>query len=112
LHNCRINEGTNQQPTASIKLSIMDNNGSEIESAFIYYIPDTDDNLHLRQKTIVLPENASFVYLDFMMSGQGTFKVSEPQINYGPSLNAKVDSEVIRDIKNGDLLADNPVSNW
>lgn len=112
LHNCRINEGTNQQPTASIKLSILDNNRSEIGSAFIYYIPDTDDNLHLRQSSIVLPENASFVYLDFTIVGPGTFKVSEPQINYGPSLNAKVDSEVIRDIKNGDLFADNPVADW
>ncbi|QLL70216.1 CotH kinase family protein [Lactobacillus sp. 3B(2020)] len=112
LHNCRINEGTNQRPTASIKLSIMDNNGSEIRAAFIYYIPDTDDDLHLRQSTILLPDNASFVSLDFMMSGQGTFKVSEPQVNYGPSLNPKINSQVIRNIKNGDLLADNPVSNW
>lgn len=112
LHNCRINEGTNQQPTASIKLSIMDNNRIEIGGAFIFYIPDTDDNLHLRQRSIVLPENASFVSLDFTIVGPGTFKVSEPQINYGPSLNAKVDSEVIRDIKNGDLFADNPVADW
>lgn len=112
LHNCRINEGTNQQPTASIKLSILDNNRSEIGFTFIFYIPDTDDNLHLRQRSIVLPENASFVRLDFTIVGPGTFKVSEPQINYGPSLNAKVDSEVIRDIKNGDLLADNPVADW
>lgn len=112
LHNSRTNEGKNTQPNASIKLSVLDMNGSEIKKAFVYYIPDTDDDLHLRQNTVVLPDNASSVVLDFMIVGPGTFKVSEPQINYGPSLNAKVDSEVIRDIKNGDLLADNPVSNW
>ena len=112
LHNSRTNEGKNTQSNASIKLSVLDMNGSEIKKAFVYYIPDTDDDLHLRQNTVVLPDNASSVVLDFMIVGPGTFKVSKPQINYGPSLNAKVDSEVIRDIKNGDLLADNPVSNW
>lgn len=112
LHNSRTNEGKNTQSNASIKLSVMDTNGSEIKKAFVYYIPDTDDDLHLRQNTVVLPDNASSVVLDFMIVGPGTFKMSEPQINYGPSLNPKIDSQVIRNIKNGDLLADNPVSNW